>query len=162
FIFKVPNLERTPTPHHELQIYEHLKSLQGDYIPRCYGEASWVDDNGITHNQGIILENLDGETLFNLRTRTSAEQKKKIVDSACQAVQKIASFDVAHSDLKLDNLIYTDQRVKVIDFDVSDISEMEYAHDANLNDLNIYFQEAGYHTDREWEYADTWKRKNVG
>lgn len=65
FIFKMPNLERNPDEHHELQIYQRLQSLQGHCLPRCYGEASWVDDSSDA-NQGIILEFSEVSTLWSL------------------------------------------------------------------------------------------------
>ncbi|PGG95136.1 hypothetical protein AJ80_10020 [Polytolypa hystricis UAMH7299] len=150
FIFKVSNLQKNPDQDHEMRIYERLKPLQGKYIPQCYGEASWVDGSGFTHSQGIILEVLEGTTLCSLQT----EERKTVVDSACQAVREIALYNVAHLDLKLDNLIYTEQKVKIIDFDVSEISgEKWLARALNLNDMNEHLELGGYHESCDWEWA---------
>lgn len=100
--------------------------------------------------KGIILERLGGATLCSLRT-SPVEVKKAIIDSARQAVQKLTLYDVVHSDLKLDNLMYTGQRVIIIDFDISEIAQEKwYAHDINLNDINTEFEGGGYHTRDDW------------
>lgn len=112
-IFKTIDISKTPSGlkqfDYEVQMYKHMESLQGAYIPTliAYGNLG-----GLV--QVIVLENVGKHV-----TMDQFEARKTDIDFA---VQKLHDLNVEHGDLRLPNItIDSNNNIRIIDFGMSRI-----------------------------------------
>ena len=101
----------------ELGTYKQLACLQGIYIPRCYGEISWIDKEGVAH-QGMALEFLKGFRSL----QSGVDTKDRNIYKKCkEAIHAISSQGIYHGDIALRNLMWesVSKEIRVIDFEFS-------------------------------------------
>jgi hypothetical protein len=119
------NPERPQCYSDELRAYSQLQSLQGDYIPQLYGEATVY--HGAEKVPALLLEYIKGNTLDNLplehlasnqalqalrdgKTPSNFLQPKSIVNPKLLAAleltyDEITRNNLVHGDPKSDNFI---------------------------------------------------------
>ncbi|APA11967.1 hypothetical protein SS1G_05530 [Sclerotinia sclerotiorum 1980 UF-70] len=110
----------------ELDTYEHLASLQGVYIPKCFGEIYWKDEDGLVH-KGIALEFLEG-----FRRLDDTDAKNDLMYwKYKKALEAIGNKGIFHGDVAFRNLMWHPQReeVRVIDFDQAKAATEEWRRD---------------------------------
>ncbi|CAD6452375.1 43ea9bc9-3176-47e8-a560-1c1f721e1dcc [Sclerotinia trifoliorum] len=112
----------------ELVTYEHLVSLQGVYIPKCFGEIQWKDKEEAIH-QGFALEFLEGfRSLENINAKNDVMYWKYK-----KALEVIGSKEVFHGDIAFRNLMWHPEieDIRVIDFEYAKILSEELKRDGS-------------------------------
>lgn len=107
----------------ELDTYHHLRSLQGTYIPRLYGEAA-VYTCALTRRRrptpALLLEDIQGTSLRDLAAGALSDE---LVDKVRHTYNKLTEQGVVHGDPRLHNFLYAPSRdgVVAVDFEFADL-----------------------------------------
>lgn len=97
----------------EIERYKQLQPLQRKYIPFFYGEATVKEDN--QQKRAILLSHLDGDEVGVL-LRPPIE-RELFETSLRVAIQAAVDHDVKHCDLKLNNMLWVDGQIKLVDWE---------------------------------------------
>jgi hypothetical protein len=96
----------------EREAYKLLKPIQGTVIPYFYGET--VYDTSPT----LVLSAIAGTTLHDLALNEFPESKDEALETSLEdAFKALTSYGVEYGDQKLDNFLWVDERVMVIDLE---------------------------------------------
>lgn len=107
----------------ELDTYHHLRSLQGTYIPRLYGEAA-VYTCALTRRRrptpALLLEDIQGTSLRDLAAGALSDE---LIDKVRHTYNKLTEQGVVHGDPRLHNFLYAPSRdgVVAVDFEFADL-----------------------------------------
>lgn len=94
----------------EKRAYNILRPLQGIIIPCFYGEAVY---NG---SPALVFSAIAGSNLFDLARNKFPESKDEALKKSLEdAFKALTSYGVEYRDEKLDNFLWVDKRVMVID-----------------------------------------------
>jgi serine/threonine protein kinase len=111
-------------PSHWKRIYSEIKIMEQISHPRIARLYEAVETPKRMH---LIMECSDGGNLCSYvkqKKRLSEEESKKIFFHIVQAIDYLHSLGVAHRDIKLENVLFTDQRdIKLIDFGFSTVCQ---------------------------------------
>lgn len=106
----------------EKNIYRILAPVQGVHVPMCYGEAR-CPATETTGTRALVLSDVGGISLDEDGAKGfSVEEFETLLR---EPIRAIAELRVAHDDLKLANYHLVDNKIVVIDFDSSYVSEDE-------------------------------------
>jgi hypothetical protein len=118
-------------------VYQRLRSLQGQYIPRYYGEA--ISGNGVP---AFILEHVKGAPLYSMSLEQLASPKAlnaiasdywknrpcledllnpTLLSALRETYQALTANGVKHGDPLLANFIFDGKKVVAIDFERSSL-----------------------------------------
>ncbi|ESZ92180.1 kinase domain-containing protein [Sclerotinia borealis F-4128] len=110
---------------HECKIYEHLKKIQGVYIPICFGSINLIHpyhyDIGVQIVHMMILS-WAGERWD--KCKVVKEMSQECVNTmVMQTIQQIHHAGILHRDLRAPNVFWNAEmkRVMLIDFERSEI-----------------------------------------
>lgn len=96
----------------EKQAYNILRPLQGTIIPYFYGEAVYGG------SPALVFSAIAGSNLFDLaRNKFSESKDEALQESVEDAFKALTSYGVEYRDEKLDNFLWVDERVMVIDLE---------------------------------------------
>ncbi|KAK1749606.1 hypothetical protein QBC47DRAFT_354831 [Echria macrotheca] len=104
----------------EKAIYQQLVPLQGTVVPICYGEADCPATES-TETRALVLSDIGGIGLY--EDAASGLDTEHVESMLLQSLRALASLGVIHDDSKLDNYRIVGDRIMVIDFDSSYITE---------------------------------------
>lgn len=107
----------------ELDTYHHLRSLQGTYIPRLYGEAAVYTCAPTRRRRptpALLLEDIQGTSLRDLAAGALSDE---LVDKVRHTYNKLTDAGVVHGDPRLHNFLYAPSRdgVVAVDFEFADL-----------------------------------------
>lgn len=108
----------------ELDTYHHLRSLQGTYIPRFYGEAAVYTCTPTRRRRrptpALVLEDVQGTSLRDLAAGALSDE---LVDKVRRTYNKLTEEGVVHGDPRLHNFLYAPGRdgVVAVDFEFADL-----------------------------------------
>ena len=91
----------------EKAIYARLKDLQGDLIPKFYGEVEFEG------SRALVISYVDGQILSDI-TDLTLEQVQRLAKNAFSPLQQRG---VVPDDMKLDNFILVGDRLVLIDLE---------------------------------------------
>ncbi|KAK4663885.1 uncharacterized protein QC763_0080150 [Podospora pseudopauciseta] len=123
-ILKERNPNKADSYENEIATYLHLRSLQGTYIPRLFGEVAVSDPHAQRYQiskrptPAILLENVEGVSLHNLPTEELGNDQL-LKELQCM-YDLLTKNGVLHGDPRLHNFLRVDQRVVAIDFELSE------------------------------------------
>jgi len=93
------------------RVYELPRPIQGTIIPYFYGEVTY--DAFPT----LVLSAIAGSNLFDLARNKFPESKDEALRKSLKdAFEALTSYGVEYSDGKLENILWVDERVMIIDF----------------------------------------------
>ncbi len=100
-----------------------LMQLQHPHVVQTWGME---DVTGI--GPAIVMEYIDGDTLASLLEAGDSltlEQRQRIADELCEALEYIHSLGIVHRDVKPENIMITrnGKRLKLIDFGMADTDQ---------------------------------------
>ncbi len=111
-------------PSHWKRIYSEIKIMEQISHPRIARLFEAVETPKRMH---LIMECSDGGNLCSYvkqKKRLSEEESKRIFFHIVQAIDYLHSLGVAHRDIKLENVLFTDNRdIKLIDFGFSTVCQ---------------------------------------
>lgn len=149
----------------ENEIY-FLKKMKGKGCPKYYDSFALTREINITENQPIpvgtyciLMEKIEGDDLYDHIDRVYGEINrmseaivklyfKQIID----LVDGLHQMNIVHLDLKLENLMFTNDGIKIIDFE----SAMEFPLGNFKRDL-LSFGTPGYSAPEIFKLKDTIK-----
>ncbi|APA15663.1 hypothetical protein SS1G_09520 [Sclerotinia sclerotiorum 1980 UF-70] len=113
----------------ELDLYEHLLSLQGVYIPKCFGEIYWKDEDEEIIYQGIALEFLEG-----FRCLEDTDAKNDLMYKKFKKVlEVIGSKGIFHGDIAFRNLMWHSENEEKRNFieleSIFDVKDSDIIHE---------------------------------
>lgn len=124
------------------RVYQALALVQGRVVPRCYGQVK-CPRTATTGNRALLLSDIGGMTLDRKATRTIGMER--LGDMLWVALRAIAALGVAYDDYKLTNYRLVEDKVMVIDFDSSYLSEVGEDDPEAVAESNVEFVARMYH-----------------
>jgi hypothetical protein len=118
----------------EAAVYEHLHTLQGSAIPRCYALVHVLNVTCVPgflgEVPGLLLEYIDGHTMDKLEVGINISQgdAQQAGSQAFDIVHHLRDFNVIHFDVRLADFIVSiarPLRVVIIDFAMSRIRDQD-------------------------------------
>ena len=100
----------------EKSIYQALALVQGQVVPRCYGQVS-LPRTAMTGPRALLLSDVGGASLHSKATRTVGMER--LEGMLWVAFRAVAALGVAHDDYNLSNYRLVGDKVMLIDFDSS-------------------------------------------
>ncbi|KAK4654800.1 hypothetical protein QC762_0069350 [Podospora pseudocomata] len=141
--------ERNPTKadsyENEIDTYLHLRSLQGTYIPRLFGEVTVSDPHAQRYQiskrptPAILLENVEGVSLYNLPTEELGNPR--LLEELKDMYNLLTEKGVVHGDPKLHNFLRVDKKIVAIDFELSHPLPSDITNEHELEDLKSEIKE---------------------
>ena len=135
-----------------IDIFEKLKNIKSEYLPAIYylhydGSETVVIEEEI---QGKALRALldDGKVF-------TAHECEKIFIGLCDALTVLHKNGILHRDLKPDNIMFTDGKIKLVDFDAS----REFKNDT-LNDT-VLLGTKGFAPPEQYGFSQTDGRSDI-
>ncbi|RJE19039.1 hypothetical protein PHISCL_08622 [Aspergillus sclerotialis] len=96
----------------EKTAYELLKPIQGTFIPYFYGEVTY------DASPALVFSAIDGNNLFYLARHKFPENKDETLRKSLKdAFNALSSYGVEYRDEKLDNILWVDEQVMIVDFE---------------------------------------------
>lgn len=96
----------------EIRAYELLRPLQGTVIPHFYGQATY------DATPTLVLSNMAGTNLYDLACKNFPEKEDEVLHKSLRdAFQALTSYGVEYQDQRLDNCLWVDGRVVMIDLE---------------------------------------------
>ena len=74
----------------------------------------------------VVEEYIPGKNLAECTNKMLMSNINTIVDQLISGIKHLHNLDIIHGDMKLENVMYYDSRIKIVDFDFSKISNSEY------------------------------------
>ncbi|KAK4205963.1 hypothetical protein QBC37DRAFT_159483 [Rhypophila decipiens] len=141
-VMKERNPAKADSYENEIETYLHLRSLQGTYIPRLFGEVAVNNPCTQRRHQistrptpAILLEKVEGVSLHSLSTE---ELKGPFLLNELQGVYNLLTKNgVVHGDSRLYNFLRIDNRIVAIDFEFSYPLPSEITNEDELETLKI-------------------------
>lgn len=126
------------------RIFEALRKIDSPYIPKIY-EIFFVEDTI------IIEEYVDGENLSKLAKRgeISGKRLSRIADELLLALQTLHEHNVIHRDVKPENVIVTEDGIKLIDYGIARFYDESGERDTEQ------FGTRGYAAPEQYGFAQT-------
>lgn len=112
--------------YYDIRLYQTLKNINNNHIPKIYQ----IEEK---NNQLILLEEyVQGETLEN--KRLSEKEVKLIFHQLCEILYVLHHLNppIVHRDIKPESIIYHNQKVTLIDFDIARFQEKNKSKDTQI------------------------------
>ena len=93
----------------EKLMYQRLASLQGDVIPKFYGETKFEG------SRALVLSEVVG--VLPIKQKLPPLEPKEFQRRVEAAFRELAAFDLAYDDVKLDNMIMVEDRIVLVDLE---------------------------------------------
>lgn len=111
-------------PAHWKRVYSEIKIMEQVSHPRIARMYEAIETPKRMH---LIMECLDGGNLCSYvksKRRLTEEESRRIFYQILQSVEYLHSLGVTHRDIKLENVLFTDNRdIKLIDFGFSTVCQ---------------------------------------
>lgn len=124
-ILKERNPEKANFFDNEIAAYRHLQPLQGNCIPRMFGEVSCYDHHDQIRHQMIskrpipamLLEKVEGKPLYNLPTEDL--ESPGLLEELKEMYNQLTKYHVVHGDPTLANFHRVGKRIVALDLEFS-------------------------------------------
>ena len=130
-------------------MHSQLQALQGQTIPRCYGEAR------CDGTRALVLSEIDGVVPFNQESSAiDADEFQRRLEAA---FGELAAFGLVHGDPKLDNFLIVKDRIMIVDLESlekDDPDNIEFFSDARISHLRERYE--AYLEGRELDRENGW------
>lgn len=101
----------------EVSIYKRLKSIQGNVVPVCYGEAKYQG------HRALILSDIGGNSLYS--PQIPVLTKEDFTEKMSKAIGALHQLGVEHDDNFLPNYHLVNDRIFILDHEMSQLVEEE-------------------------------------
>ncbi|KAK4200250.1 hypothetical protein QBC40DRAFT_280511 [Triangularia verruculosa] len=140
-ILKERNPNKADSYENEIATYLHLRSLQGTYIPRLFGEVAVSDPHAQRYQiskrptPAILLENVEGVSLHNLPIKELGNPR--LLEELQNIYTLFTKGGVIYRDPRLHNFLRVDKRIVAIDFEFSRPLSSKITNEDELETLKI-------------------------
>lgn len=138
-----------------VDVYRQLKNIKSEYLPEIYYLHY---DKNETH---VIVEEIQGRTLqsyIDAGKRFSAKENESIFLQLCSALSVLHKHGIIHRDLKPDNIMYTNGKIKLVDFDAA--REVSDDKKEQLNDT-VLLGTKGFAPPEQYGFDQTDERADI-
>ena len=133
------------------EVYEKLQDVSSSYLPKIFAVEKHED------KVCVVEEYMQGDTLSFIMEggKIPDEMAGKIAVQICCALEVLHRFGAVHRDVKPENIILSEDRAVLIDFDVSRINK------AGMSNDTMVMGATGYAAPEQYGFAQTDSRADI-
>jgi calcium-dependent protein kinase len=135
---------------YELEVYQLLKNNQHSNIVKIYDVL--VEDKFYL----VLKEYINGVNLAEYKCGKTASSLSNIINQISSGLNHIHSLDIIHGDIKLENIMIYNTKIKIVDFDLARIAKTKYIFSEYIYGTENYIAPESFDMNVYSKNADLW------